>query len=159
MEGNSTGDTFFTCVQYKHNSDTIYASDPTLVKPKYYNLGKLLDRDITPARRWKESSNYNVELSEEIKINEDDSLFCENQHREDDDGLSYCFCRKLASHDITIECSGMCRIRWFHLSCVALSEKTVPKGDWFCPRCLGGNHWCICGRPQGEGRKALIGCS
>ena len=33
-----------------------------------------------------------------------------------------------------IGCDGKsCEIKWFHLTCLGMTESSTPKGKWFCP--------------------------
>jgi len=48
-------------------------------------------------------------------------------------------CGVIASEvKIMIACDGKdCAIKWFHWSCMDLTEETVPDGEWYCPDCAG----------------------
>ena len=159
---NSANDIYFLGTQYKYLSDKTYYSRPILIQRRYYHLKKFYRSRIIPERRWKEGQTHFIELKEIIDINENDLSLCKEASDENqaEDGSSYCFCRQASTLDNLIECSNKrCRIEWFHFSCVGLTKRTIPSGDWYCPRCRVEDHWCKCGQPEGEGGKQLIGCN
>ena len=48
---------------------------------------------------------------------------------------AYCLCGE-GEHGLMISCDGEnCRIFWFHVNCVGLSEESVPDGSWYCQLC------------------------
>ena len=51
---------------------------------------------------------------------------------EEDNG-SWCFCKEIKGGDM-VQCdNSTCRIKWFHLDCVRMSE--IPIGRWLCSDC------------------------
>ena len=49
--------------------------------------------------------------------------------------LPYCFCGRPDTEEM-VACDGdKCPMEWFHFSCVELTQKTVPRGKWFCEEC------------------------
>jgi len=57
-----------------------------------------------------------------------------NVETEDDSGR-WCFCKEDRGGGM-IGCDGKsCEIKWFHLTCLGMTESSIPKGKWFCPTC------------------------
>ena len=55
---------------------------------------------------------------------------------EDKDNRLWCYCHQTEGYDQMIACDGKdCTIKWFHWSCVNLTQETVPTGQWYCPDC------------------------
>ena len=49
------------------------------------------------------------------------------------DSGSWCFCKEDRGGGM-IGCDGKsCEIKWFHLTCLGMTESSTPKGKWFCP--------------------------
>jgi PHD-finger len=44
----------------------------------------------------------------------------------------YCICR-MPDNDIMVQCDG-CN-EWFHITCIGLTEQTIPDGEWSCGTC------------------------
>ena len=118
-------------------------------------------KTVVTIRRWKENATYYIELQDDTDVSDEDMH--EDQSTEEErpnDDSSYCFCRQSSDLDDLIECSNTnCKIRWFHFKCVGVSKRSIPSGDWYCPRCQEMDHWCTCGQPEGDNGKRLIGCS
>ena len=50
------------------------------------------------------------------------------------DSGKWCFCKDRGGG--MIGCDGKsCQMKWFHLTCLGMSESSIPKGKWFCPTC------------------------
>ena len=46
------------------------------------------------------------------------------------------YCGKDESFDDMIGCDNKhCKIQWYHLSCLKLDKKKIPKDMWYCPDC------------------------
>jgi len=56
-----------------------------------------------------------------------------DQNNEDD--MTYCICN--GPDEGTMICcdNDNCEIKWYHLKCLKMSEKSIPKGKWYCPNC------------------------
>lgn len=53
----------------------------------------------------------------------------------DPDEPTYCLCEQVSFGEMICCDNSVCKIEWFHFSCVSLNTK--PKGKWFCPNCRG----------------------
>ena len=53
----------------------------------------------------------------------------------DDDG-TWCYCQQVKGGDIVGCENKCCRIKWFHMECLMMTEP--PKGKWLCPDCHAG---------------------
>ncbi|XP_070576143.1 uncharacterized protein [Ptychodera flava] len=50
---------------------------------------------------------------------------------------SFCIC-KGEETEFMVACDNeKCAIEWWHYACAGLTPKTVPDGDWICPKCKG----------------------
>ena len=53
-----------------------------------------------------------------------------------DDTILCCYCQRDDSADDMICCDNdNCLIKWYHYSCIGLTAKDIPDGDWYCPEC------------------------
>ncbi|KAK3105421.1 hypothetical protein FSP39_024916 [Pinctada imbricata] len=76
-----------------------------------------------------------------------------------DQPYDYCYCKEENEEDM-IECSGpRCRCgKWFHLTCIQMTQDEVPDGDWFrndCETLRSLYPFCICYTDLGT---AMIAC-
>ncbi|CRL04949.1 CLUMA_CG017967, isoform A [Clunio marinus] len=53
----------------------------------------------------------------------------------DPDEETYCLCGQISYGEMILCENDLCKIEWFHFSCVSLQSK--PKGRWYCPNCRG----------------------
>ena len=51
--------------------------------------------------------------------------------------ILYCYCRQPEDNSSEmIECDNkLCENQWFHLHCLKMKRKDIPKGRWYCPDC------------------------
>ena len=48
----------------------------------------------------------------------------------------WCYCGKDEAFDNMIGCDNkVCKIQWYHLSCLKLDKDKIPKGKFDCPDC------------------------
>ena len=48
---------------------------------------------------------------------------------------TYCYCHGLDEGEM-IGCDNEdCKIEWFHLKCLKITQNSIPKGKWYCPEC------------------------
>ena len=48
----------------------------------------------------------------------------------------WCYCQLDKPEESMVGCDNpTCRIEWFHLSCLRLTEEQLPREKWFCPDC------------------------
>ena len=148
---------FFIAAQYITANETEYFSDPSTITKSYRSLSRIFKKEIVPTCCWVDGSTRYIKVAEEFELAVNNALLTDNVDL--DISSAHCYCRRPAEFDNLVECSSsLCRINWFHYSCVGLTEATIPNGEWICPRCHGENHWCYCGNPEGRNRAALIGC-
>ena len=161
VDENTHADIYFAGAQYKSLTTKKFCSNQTLIQKRYYLLKTVYKKTVVPIRRWKENATYYIELQDDTAVSDED--IHDDQGTEEErpnDDSSYCFCRQSSDLDDLIECyNANCKIMWFHFKCVGVSKRIIPPGDWYCPRCQEMDHWCTCGRPEGDNGKRLIGCS
>ena len=47
----------------------------------------------------------------------------------------FCFCRQGETATMVACDNQQCSYKWFHLKCLGLKKKQLPKGQWYCPEC------------------------
>lgn len=157
VKDDEESEIFFIGAQYITANETEYFSDPSTITKSYRSLSRVFRKEIVPTCCWVDGSAHYIKVAEQFELAVNNDLLTENF--EVDISSAHCYCRRPAEYDDLVECSSsLCRINWFHYSCVGLTEATIPNGEWICPRCHGDDHWCNCENPEGRNTAALIGC-
>lgn len=145
----------FIAVCYRMVSHGVFYAEPKFTRKYYMSLNAMFHGKVNVLEKWYDDVKKFVRIDmENINIQDGGN----DMGNDNDDDNKNCFCRKEDVDDEYIKCSDPdCRIVWFHLKCVKLNSKTVPTGDWFCPRCQGLDHYCICGK-NGKSFIALQHC-
>jgi len=80
-----------------------------------------------------EDEEEGYEASEEVDINEGQSLNESEESEEDEDNHTWCICNQKSHGDMVACDNKQCRYEWFHYSCVGITA--TPKGRWYCSEC------------------------
>ena len=59
-----------------------------------------------------------------------------SQHNNSNHPLqTFCYCKGPDTGKMIACDNNECVIEWFHLDCLKIDEKSIPKGKWYCPDC------------------------
>ena len=105
----------------------LYFAEPKFTKKNYSALKAIFKRKVSVIATWKDDVKTFVRI--DVGNDEVDEMGDDDDDNNDD--KRYCFCREDEDCDF-VKCSKKkCKIVWYHLDCVNLTEATVPAGNWF----------------------------
>ena len=68
---------------------------------------------------------------------------------------TYCYCRG-PEFGRMLACDNKdCVIEWFHIECLKLKVKLIPKGKWYCPDCRKNPKFCRGSKGKSKAKKQL----
>lgn len=141
----------FIGVKYRLKDKNVYVANPKCISGKYQLIVKLFKTKVSVIDRWTAIGDEHFVKLSNVEI-ESDITEEEEEEEEALESEKFCFCREEKDDIMFIQCSKQtCRIQWYHISCVGLTEKTIPENKWICPRCSEDcDTFCICGENSGK---------